>query len=246
MPSLAMPWICNNGSFVPEETALFSINNRSFRYGDGIFETMKSQKGALSLATFHFDRFFSGLKTLELSVPANLSREYLIGLITELCRKNDCFHSARIRLAAFRSEDNSAAFVIEAQQYNSQGFAWAEKGWHICLHPFIQKSCDAYANLKSANFLPYVLAGRHAAAHHMDECIVLNGQNHICDGSRTNIFLIRENIVYTPALHQGCINGVMRRYLIQSMQDAGYLVRQEIVTATDLLQADEVFCTNAL
>ena len=125
-------------------------------------------------------------------------------------------------------------------------WAWDEKGWQVCIHPFLQKSCDAFANLKSSNYLPYVMAARYAAEQQADECMVLNSQNNLCDGSKTNLFLIKENAVYTPALHQGCVSGVMRRHLIGLMKSAGYEVHQQAVGVQQLLDADEAFCTNAL
>lgn len=246
MPSLAMHWICYNGQFYPEDTQVFTVQNRGFRYGDGIFETIKLVDGQLCLAPFHFDRFFQGLKALEIEVPPQVRYETLLALVIELCQKNQCMHAARIRMAAFRGGDNKVKFVVEARTWQLPLPVGNPTGWQICLHPSVQKGCDVYANLKSANFLPYVLAARYAAAQKMDECMILNSQNHLCDGSRTNIFLLKDSVIHTPALHQGCVNGVMRRHVIGILNDAGYLIRQDICTPQDLLEADEVFCTNAL
>jgi branched-chain amino acid aminotransferase len=58
--------------------------------------------------------------------------------------------------------------------------------------------------------------------------------------------MIRDNEFYTPALHQGCINGVMRRYLIDALKELNYVVHQEEIVEDDLVSADELFLTNAV
>lgn len=241
-----MQWICYNGSFVPKEQPLFNTENRGFRYGDGVFETMKMKEGVLSLADLHFDRLFSSLKALQIIVPDELTSDHLLSNISSLCGKNSCLNAARIRLAVFREDNNQAAYALDAYPIQNADWTWENKGWRICLHPFVQKSGDAFANMKSANFLPYVMAARYAAEQEADECVVLNAQNNLCDGSKSNLFLIKENAVYTPALHQGCVSGVMRRYLIGLLKSSGYVVHQQAVNTEDLLQAEEAFCTNAI
>jgi branched-chain amino acid aminotransferase len=241
-----MQWICYNGSFLPKEQPVFTTENQGFRYGDGVFETMKVKDGLVSLADYHFDRLFSGLKALQIIVPDDLTLHKLLSYIAALCLKNDCERAARVRLAVFRETGNQAAFTLDAYSIENPDWTWDNKGWRICTHPFVQKSCDAFANLKSANFLPYLMAARYAVEQNVDECLVLNAQNNVCDGSRTNLFLIKGNAVYTPALHQGCVSGVMRRYLIGLLKSSGYQVHQQAITITDLLEAEEAFCTNAL
>ena len=100
--------------------------------------------------------------------------------------------------------------------------------------------------MKTANFLPYVLAELHAKEQGLDDCVVLNGNNCVSDTSKANLFLVKNGEVTTPALHQGCINGVMRRFLIDQIKRAGFTVHLGQVSQEDLLDADEVFVTNAI
>jgi branched-chain amino acid aminotransferase len=116
----------------------------------------------------------------------------------------------------------------------------------IAVSPHARKGLDAFANLKSANFLPYVMASIYAQQNGWDDALVLNSANAIADSCRANIFLARNNELFTPALHQGCINGVMRRFLVDWCKKQGFIVRQEEITEADLLNADEVFLTNAI
>ena len=182
-----------------------------------------------------------------------LQIDYLPGLqdvisqnIFELCKQNNCIHAARVRLAVFRNGNNKAEYLIEAQLLQEDFYQLNNEGWTIDVYPFAQKSCDAFATLKNANHLPYVLAGFYAREIGVDECLVLNSNNGIADGSRTNIFLIKGNEVLTPALDQGCVNGVMRRHIINELKKLNFTVKQNRVLTEDLINADEVFLTNAI
>lgn len=241
-----MQWICLNGSFLPKEQAAFTTENRSFRYGDGVFETMKIKDGLVSLAGLHFDRMFNSLQALQMAIPERFTPDQVLSDISTLCLKNNCQGAARVRLAAFREDDNHASYTLDAYPIQNGDWAWDNKGWRICVHPFVEKSCDAFANMKSANFLPYVMAARYATEQEADECLILNARNNICDGSKTNLFLIKDKAVYTPALHEGCVSGVMRRYLIGLLKSTGFEVHQQAIGVPDLLEAEEAFCTNAL
>ena len=98
----------------------------------------------------------------------------------------------------------------------------------------------------SHDTVPYVLAAKYAQEKQMDDAIVLNTQNNLCDTSKANIFLVKGDQIHTPALHQGCINGVMRRVVIEEVKELGFRLYQEEITEEDLLNADEVFLTNAI
>src|SRR3954470_7002712 len=100
-----MSLFCNwNGSIVKEEEVHISPNNRSFRYGDGCFETMKVMAGRILLSDFHFTRLFSSLNTLQFYVPPFFTAEYLYGQVIELVKMNSHDPLARARLIVFRGD----------------------------------------------------------------------------------------------------------------------------------------------
>ena len=80
----------------------------------------------------------------------------------------------------------------------------------------------------------------------LDDVLVLNVHNNLCDSSKANLFIVKGDSVFTPALHQGCINGVMRRKVIETVKKIGLRLHEEEVSEDALLQADEVFLTNAI
>jgi branched-chain amino acid aminotransferase len=222
------------------------VQNQSYKWGDGLFETMKVFRGRLLLEAMHFERLFLSLRLLNITWENSLTQSRLVAQILQLCEQNNCIRHARIRLAVYRNEDNTAGYSIEAVPLDEQINQWSEKGLTITIFPFARKSMDAFANTKSANFLPYVLAQRYAAEKGVDDALVLNAQNFLCDSSKANVFLVKGKNLYTPALHQGCVNGVMRRVVVEEAKQLGYRLHQDEVDEAQLLAADEVFLTNAI
>src|SRR5687768_10821071 len=94
--------ICLNGNILPADRPALMADNKSYRYGDGLFETMKVTGNNISLEAFHFERFFSGLKQMGFEIPASVTKEKLKQQILLLCEKNNCYVLARVRLSVFR------------------------------------------------------------------------------------------------------------------------------------------------
>lgn len=238
--------VCFNGAFYPSATPLVPVQNRGFKWGDGIFETMKVYRKKLLLESLHFERLFTSLQLIGIDRETAFTQHNLAAQVLKLCFRNNCLHSARVRLAVFRNEWNQTGYSIEAVPLDETTNKWQHEGQVITLFPYARKSMDAYANLKSANFLPYVLAQRFAAERSADDAIVLNAANLLCDSSKANLFLIKDKNIYTPALHQGCVSGVMRRVVLEEAGRLGFSLYQDEVSEDDLLHADEVFLTNAI
>jgi branched-chain amino acid aminotransferase len=238
--------VCFNDAFFPADSPLLSVQNSSYKWGDGVFETMKVNRGRLLLADLHFDRLFTSLQLLGIKSKEIVSQNNLTSSILELCRRNGCQQNARIRLAVFRTEENTAGYSIEAIPLDETVNNWQPEGLLLTIFPYARKSMDAFANLKSASFLPYVLAQRYAIEVAADDALVLNAQNLLCDSSRANLFLIKGENIHTPALHQGCVNGVMRRTVIEAAKELSFHIYQDEVSEADLLTAEEVFLTNAI
>lgn len=238
--------VCFNGEFFPSGQPLFTAQNRGFKWGDGLFETMKVFRGRVLLEDLHFERLFISLQLLQIEKDKEFTKAILTEDILQLCRQNNCLQNARIRFAVYRKDDNTTGYTIEALPLDEAVNEWPVEGLTICLYPYARKATDAFANIKSANFLPYVLAQKYAEEKGADDAMVLNAHNYLCDTSRANIFLVKDDEIYTPALHQGCINGVMRRRTIDVVKKLGFRLHQKEISEDQLLQADEVFLTNAI
>ena len=241
-----------NGKIIPGDEPVLLVSNRSYRYGDGLFETMKVVNGIILLAEYHFERLFSGLSLLKFDSPKLFTKENLEQQILQLCRKNKCENLARVRFSVFRGngglydEDKTMQYVIESWPLNNLVKGFNENGLVIDIYPDAAKSCDKFSNLKSANFLPYSVAALYAKENKLNDCLLLNVSGGIADSTIANVFIIKDGIINTPGLEEGCVNGVMRRYLVEKMQKAGYKIQQTSVSANDLKNADEIFLTSAI
>jgi branched-chain amino acid aminotransferase len=242
-----------NGALLPANQAIVTASNRGLRYGDGLFETIKLVNGQMPLFALHIERLLHGLNTLHMSLPENFTPDYLQQSILTVCERNNCTAAARIRVSLFRGngtlfsvEDIHPSLVIQAEPLPNAYLALNNKGWQIDIYPHVKKSCDLLSNLKSNNYLPYVMAAMHAQRCSLNDCLVLNAWDRICDATIANIFWIHNNYICTPPLSEGGVAGVMRRYLLTRLQQAGYTTLETACTEHELLLADEVFLTNAL
>lgn len=247
-----MSFIHFNGSLIPAGQALLTADNRGLRYGDGLFETMKVVNGKLQLAPLHFERLFRGLSLLQFELPAFFTPAYLTERILEVCQKNNIAQHARVRLNLFRGngglyepENLHPNLIIEAWALPEQTPSFNENGLIIDVYQDAQKSCDVFANIKSNNYLPYVMAALHAKKNEWNDCLLINIHNRICDSTIANVFWIKDQSIYTPPLTEGCVAGVMRQYLLNvSRQDQE--ISEQPLSIQALFNADEVFLTNAI
>ena len=200
------------------------------------------------LGAYHFDRLFSGMWVL--SIRETFKRETLEAQILELCQKNGNPPRSRVRLVVFR--DDAAGPISHIPHYIIESWplpverALNDKGLVIDVFPDGRKACDTLANLKSNNYLLYVLATVYAQKHDLDDCLVLNSRDRLADSTIANLFYVSKGQFFTPALSEGCVAGVMRRHLLENMPRSGFSVQEKIVTLEDLLNADEIFLTNAI
>ncbi|WP_205513695.1 aminotransferase class IV [Longitalea arenae] len=246
-------WLFYNEAIIPADTPIVSAGNRGLRFGDGLFETIKVVDGKMPLFDLHMERMNHGLELLQMQLPEHYTPDYLIQIILDLCSRNNLEGAVRVRITVFRgngtlfsAEEPHASIIVQAEPLSSDYLALNEVGLTIDVCATVQKSVDQLANLKSNNYLPYVMAAQYARQHQLTDCLVLNTHGRICDGTISNVFYIHQNSIYTPPLAEGGVAGVMRNYLLTALPKAGYTVHEKICTPQDLEAANEVFLTNAL
>jgi len=243
--------ICHNGIFIPEAKAPISVANRSFRYGDGLFETIRMQEGQLFFIDDHFERLIAGMFVLGLDTTRFNPLEICRDMLELSARMN--LKSARIRLIVYRNEGgaycpstDSCSYIITSEPLADEVFIVNEKGWKMGLYSEIRKPVNSLSGIKSASSLIYVLAARFARENNFDECLLLNEHGRICEATSSNIFLVLPGKkILTPAISEGILPGVMRKNLISWMREQGVEVEEGMVMTEDLYRAEEVFMTNS-
>jgi branched-chain amino acid aminotransferase len=242
-----------NGKMYKAGSGILSADNRGLRFGDGLFETIKSVNGELVFIDEHFARLWKGLQVLQFNIPKHFTPDLLQQEIEILLQKNEQQHMSRVRLTVFRGEgglydvaDHKPNYLVQSWALPPETGSWNSNGLVLGIYSDARKSCDVLSNLKHNNFLPYAMGALQAKKEKWNDALLLNTHGRLCDTTIANIFLIKEEVVYTPALSEGCIAGVMRRNIIQKLTVAGYQLIEGEISIDDLLNADEVFLSNSI
>lgn len=246
-------FINHNRTIIPAEEPVLTLDNRSFRYGDGLFETMRIANGKVQLLKEHLGRLTHGAGVLKMKLPSDMNEEFLNKSILELAARNGIKKDGRVRLCVFRKsgghytpEDNQVLFAIEVYPVEEENYILNQKGLVVDLYTEYRKTPNALASIKSANSLIFVLAGLYKSEHKLDECILSNDKGQIIEAISSNLFAVKNGVLYTPPVTDGCVHGVMRNKIIQIAQENRIAVYEISVMQSVLLGADELFLTNAL
>lgn len=245
-------WI--DGEMVNSDIPTININNRSFLYGDGLFETIHAFGTQGRNLNLHIARLKRGMEILEIDIPSYLDETMLSKEITRLLNKNRFFGSSRIRLTVFRNsggryiaENNSAGIIIEAEPLETKMYQLNSKGITIEIFDDLKKPINPLSSIKSCNSLFYVLAGNYLKKSNVNDCLLINEHGRIAEAISSNVFVVKDENIYTPALSEGCIPGIMREVVIKVAPKLGLKVNNQVaVPPQKLFDCDEVFLTNTI
>jgi branched-chain amino acid aminotransferase len=247
-----MSYINFNGKLLPAGTAIVTADNRGLRYGDGLFETILYKRNKFILPDAHLERLWNGMQLMQFDLPKLFTKEFILKELQALVHKNSHTH-ARVRLEIIRgngglydAENMQPHYIIQSRQLEEEAGMLNSNGLQVCIYKDAVKTCDTFSNLKHNNFLPYYMGALFAKTQRCNDAILLNQYGNICDSTIANVFIIKENIIYTPALSEGCVAGTRRQFLIKELPAAGFPVEETQLNTDFLLSADEIFLSNAI
>ncbi|MCC8423849.1 aminotransferase class IV [Mucilaginibacter sp. UR6-11] len=248
---MALLYINFNGEILPADSKLLPVANRSFKYGDGLFESMRMLKGQLKFADMHADRLQRGMKALKIDGYSQMDAYFLKEIAEQLSIRNKSKHG-RLRLTVYRDSggfyaptQNKAGFCLEFTPADEPRYFLNEKGLIVDIFTDLPKPSNYLSNIKTCNSLTYVMAGLYKAQNNLDEVFLLNQNGFLCEASSANVFIWYQNHLYTPALSEGCVEGVMRQVIINLAKKNNIPVTEAQINPEILYEADEVFLTNA-
>jgi len=240
-----------NGEILPADSILLSIANRAFKYGDGLFESMRLMKGKLQFPDLHAERLQRGMKALKIDGYSQTDSWFLKDKVEELARRNKVKHG-RLRLTVYRDAEglyaptqNKMGYCLELTPTDEPRYFLNERGLIMDIYSELPKPLNYLSAIKTCNSLIYVMAGLFKQQNKLDEVFLLNANGFLCEAGAANIFVWYQNHLYTPALSEGCVEGVMRQVVIQLALDNNIPVTEAQINAEILNEADEVFLTNA-
>ncbi len=246
-----MNYINFNGEIVPEDSQLLTIANRGFRYGDGLFESMRLMKSQLKFADLHAERLLKGMKALKIDGYSQMDAWFLKEKAVDLSRRNRVKHG-RLRLTVYRDAEglytpsqNKMGWCLELQPLDEPRYFLNSKGLIMDIFTELPKPSNYLSNIKTCNSLIYVMASLYKTQNKVDDVFLLNQNGFLCEASSSNIFVYYQNHLYTPALSEGCVEGIMRQVIINIAKQINIPVTEAQINPEILYEADEVFLTNA-
>jgi branched-chain amino acid aminotransferase len=232
-----------NHRYVSAEKAVIPVSDRGFRFGDGVFETIRVHQGRMYQWSLHLNRLEGGMQALKMPAPDG---ETLHQAACELLIKNE-IESGFVRLAISRGSgsrgylptvETSPTIVIET----IDGYREMPDSISLWLSSYAKVSRHALpVKYKLAQGLNATLAQLEAQEKGAREALLLNDQGYVSEAGAANIFWVKDQQVYTPALSCDCVDGTIRQAVIRL---APTKVQQVEAALLRLLDADEVFITN--
>lgn len=246
-------FINHNGTHLAADKPLFTINNRGFCYGDALFETIRFANNKPQFLKEHLQRLLNGMSILKMQPNALFNQSFFENAILEIAKKNGINSDGRIKLTVYRNQggfyapdDNTVSYIIEGSALDTRGYELNKKGYTIDLYSEVKKSKNVLSSIKSANCAIYVMAGIYKKKNSLDECLLLNDKEIIIEAISSNIFAVKNGVLYTPPITDDCVDGVMRKKIIEIAQANHIEVDELSIMQNVLLAADELFLTNAI
>ncbi len=246
-------YILFNDQFYESDAPLLQAQNRGFKFGDGLFESMRMCGGKLKFPELHADRLHAGMKTLKMDGYTLLDEYFLKQKATELAKKNKINGNARLRLTIYRNgeglytpQSNKVGYLLEASALPNAEYELNAKGLIIDVYDEIPKPINKLSNYKTTNALLYVMAGLYQKRYSLDEALLLNQNGFLCESTSSNVFVVYQGQIYTPALSEGCVAGVMRNVVMKLAKQHQLPLIEAQINPQILNEAEEVFVTNAV
>ena len=248
-----------NGDILDKNNFSLELSNRAFRFGDSIFETIRVFDGKVIFADKHYSRLIKTLEIVKISIPKYFTKEYLNSEIIKLINFNKSISNARIRLTVWRKSSSNIYFVdsrdggegfdfvIEFSELSDNNFSIDISNYEIDIFEDIYKPTGILSQIKSNNVLLHSIAGSVVKEKSINNIVLVNEKECITEAVNANIFIVKNKIIYTPKLSDGCVDGIMRGYLIDLIQkQTDYKIEIKSIKTNELLSCDEIFLSNSI
>ena len=239
-----------NGELLFKENIKLTTDNRGFKYGDGIFETIKVVNKKVIFWEDHYFRLMTSMRMLRMKIPMEFTLEFLEKEILKTVAVLEKGASFRVRLNVFRKDGglytpktNAINYLIEASESNYK----TKETYEIDVFKDFYNYSGLLSTIKTNNRMLNTLASIYANENDLDNCILVNERKGVVEVANANIFIVKNNIVKTPALTEGCIKGVVRSKVIDILiKNKDFTIEETVISPFEIQKADEVFITNAI
>jgi branched-subunit amino acid aminotransferase/4-amino-4-deoxychorismate lyase len=231
-------WAMFNGTVVEAATLRVSPLGPGFMFGEGLFETVRVRDSHPVFLADHHARLAASLAIL--GAPPASGHDEMHARCLQVIAANS-LSDGNLKIVVFRDTSGWSELILARE--GSYGPEIYTRGFRLLtvtggLHN------EPRPAMKSLNYLGNIRAKRAALAAGYDEAVFVDAHGHVLEGATTNVFVVRDRVVWTPPLSRGILPGVMRARVIGLLEPSD--LREGDLSLADLLEADEIFVTNAL
>ena len=243
---------CNGN--IQENSAILIDSNRGFLFGDSVFETIKVLDSKVLFLEDHYFRLMASMRICRMEIPMNFTMEYFEEQILKLIATFSDSNSYRVRFSVYRDSDGfylpktrNVQFIVAASSLNSDLYAIGKESYEVELYKDFYVSKQLLSTLKTNNKMLQITGSIFADENGYDNCLVLNDEKNVVEALQSNLFMKTGNLVVTPPVSDGCLNGIMRKQILELLKKIeGIEVKETSVSPFDLQKADELFLTNVI
>ena len=242
-----------NGTIQDSSNQLIE-NNRGFLFGDAIFETLKVVNNTVLFAEDHYFRLMASMRICRMEIPMNFTLEYFEEQILTLSNALNLSDSCRARLTFFRNADgfylpssNNVEFIVTVQKLENKAYSVSSDFYEVELYKDFYVSKHLLSTLKTTNKMINVTGSIFAKENDYHNCILINDDKNVVEVLNGNIFMKTGNVIVTPPISDGCLNGIMRKQLIALINKMdGFECVEKSISPFDLQKSDELFISNVI
>lgn len=246
-----------NGELHNKTHPSLSLQNRGYKYGDALFETLKIVSGTIFFWEDHYFRLMASMRLMRMDIPMHFTMEFLEAELIKTLEANNLHNdTARARLTVDRGEggmylphpNTPVNFTISVEQLNTP-FYTIDTTTNIIVELYKDHMLapGLLSGIKSNNKAIQVLGSIYAKENAYDNCLVLNTNKSVVEALNGNLFLVKGHTVKTPPLEDGCLRGVMRKQVLALLsKDVNLYVEEASISPFELQKADELFITNVI
>ena len=238
-----------------QESCLITIDsNRGFLFGDSVFETIKVLDNKVLFLEDHYFRLMASMRICRMEIPMNLTMEYFESQIINLIEVLTPSKSFRVRFSVYRNAEGfylpksrEVQFIITATPLENDLYKIDERNYEVELYKDFYVSKQLLSSLKTNNKMLQVMGSIFSNENGYNNCLVVNEDKNVVEALQSNLFMKTGNVVITPPVSDGCLNGVMRKQILEILKKIdGIEVKETSISPFDLQKADELFLTNVI
>lgn len=234
--------------FVTETEATVSVMDRSFLYGDGLFETVRIARSQAVAWNSHFDRLCTSAR--QIGIPLPYGPKETLSFLSELLARNRAMEGVvRVTLSrgigrrGYTPPLHPTPLLVMVfhpmDPLPSQPLCWR------LITSSCRLSADPLSAVKSTSRLLQVQSRLEAAKAGADEALLRGEAGGLVEGASSNLFFVRQGTLSTPPLGSGCLPGTTRARILHLALEAALPIQEITPNLDDLTHAEAVFLTNS-